>query len=260
MTSRKMSRSTVPDEAPQQRLSEMEVNQAAGLLSRAIKFGQQAMIAKQMCNHYCSKATAISAQAFMENVSAGSDSAVGSMTDASKRQRDPAEEALQECWEHDMAASWGLISSEPEFSPTSAVRGQSASYNGPIPSYVASSGGYEPPMPGASGLNFTFGDEDTRVPLPPDVASVQEWARSELELDKVRHLKLCYGEFVQKAETDPQLRGYANFMMESFGPFVVNKKTQKYTKGVDFAFFLTRIKFDPKVVSRGLSFRRSIRQ
>ena len=257
-----MSRPSLPEEAPPQRLDDAELNHAAGLLSRAVKFGQQAAIAKKMHQYHCSKAAAVSAQSFMEGLPGSSSLAAGTMSDASKRQRDPAEEALQECWEHDMAQSWGLVSSEPEHSPSSAIAAfneQPKTYGGVIPPYLASIPA-EPPMPGVTDLNLVFGEEDTRVPLPPDMPTVQAWARVELELDKVKHLKLCYGEFVQRADTDPALRSYANFMLENYGPFVVHKKTKNYTKGVDFAYFLARVKFDPKMVSPGLSFRRNIRQ
>lgn len=156
-----------------------------------------------------------------------------------------------------------MISSEIGDSPTSAIEAfnkQNADgYRGVIPKYL-SSVPVEPPMPGIHDLNFVFGEEDVRVPLPPDMPSVQAWARAELELDKVKHLKLCYGEFVRRAETDPDLRGYASFMMDNYGPFVHNRKTKKYTKGVDFAYFLARIKFDTQVTTPGLAFRRHIRQ
>lgn len=262
MASRKMSRPSMPEEIPPQRLDDAELNQVAGLLSRAVKFGQQSAIAKKMHQYHCSKAMAVSAQSFMETLPGSSSSAAGTMSDASKRQRDPAEEALQECWEHDMAQSWGLISSEPDQSPSSmiaAFNGKSGEYPGTIPRYLASVP-VEPPMPGVHDLNFVFGEEDSRVPLPPDMPTVQDWARAELELDKVKRLKLCYGEFVRRAETDPQLRSYAGFLMDNYGPFVLNKKTKKYTKGVDFAFFLARIKFDTQETTPGLGFRRHIRQ
>jgi hypothetical protein len=108
-----------------------------------------------------------------------------------------------------------------------------------------------------SGKGFS-NDEDVTIPMPNDVANVDEWSQTVLKLPKVADLKITYGQFLERAKNDPDLSKYANYIIETFGPHVKNRKTTSYTQGVDFAHFLCRVKYVQQ--SHGGGFKRELRK
>ena len=130
-------------ESAQGPLSESEMNVAGGLLACAISHGQSQQLWKPL---------AINALCFLNRTG----EAAGTMADSSKRQRD-----------FDLE-SWDSVMESGVNSPAaSGCAGYpESSYQGSIPHV-------EPPFPG-SGKGFV-NDEDETIPMPNDVASVDEW-------------------------------------------------------------------------------------
>lgn len=193
-------------------LNDQEIAQAAGLLMRAVVHGQQSIVAKQVNAASHGKPFAVHALSFLDDFVTGD---CGSMSDATKRHRE----------EEGDGSEWRLVQASAPVS----------SYSGP-PVMT------ETPMPSSAGIT-EVSTEDTAVPMPCDIKSLQEWSKTELTLPKVAHLKVTYGEFVDQARDDPELLKYAKLLMASFGFYAENKRTDKYTPAVDFANYLCRIKF-----------------
>ncbi|CAL1139877.1 unnamed protein product, partial [Cladocopium goreaui] len=216
----KHQRVTAMSDSVQGPLSEPEMHMAGGLLARAITYGQSQRLSKVIFNSIGGKPLAVNAYYFLKHTG----EEVGTMADSSKRQRD-----------FDLE-SWDNVTESGVNSPAASSRAgyPDISYQGMMPHV-------EPPFPG-SGKGFT-NDEDVTIPMPNDVANVDEWSQTVLKLPKVADLKITYGQFLERAKNDPDLSKYANYIIETFGPHVKNKKTTSYTQGVDFAHFLCRVKY-----------------
>ncbi len=180
------------------------------------------------------KGVAASSQAFLTGVTT---EVVGTMADSSKRQRDFEDES-----------SWGVLTNPSEAgSPGQMVR---AGYLAEM--YHPSDTVYESgPMPGLGMMldgpvNFlTPNGEDMEVPLPPGIKDVMEWSRTEIKLPKLVSRHWTYKDFVFHAPKDYELKKYAHFIMETYGYYAQTSKTKNYTQGVDFGFFLCRVRFAP---------------
>ena len=99
--------------------------------------------------------------------------------------------------------------------------------------------------------------EDVSAPSPADVQSLEGQPRTQLTLKKLAHRRLTYADFLREAAMDDEMKSYAHFIMENYGPHVKSRKTQNYTAGMDFAYFLARTKFESKL--SGTQFKRNIR-
>lgn len=216
-------------------LTESEMYVAGGLLARAISHGQSQSLSKVIFKSIGGKPIAVNALCLLNRIG----EEAGTMADSSKRQRD----FDLESW--DNVTESGLNS--PVFSGCAGF--PDMSYQGQMPQV-------EPPFPGyGKGLS---NDEDETIPMPKDVANVDEWSQTVLKLPKVADLQLTYGQFVERSKNDRDLAKYANYIIETFGPHVKNRKTNSYTQGVDFAYYLCRIKYSQK--NHGGGFRRELRQ
>lgn len=235
MEATKHQRVTPMSDSVQGPLSEPEMHMAGGLLARAITYGQSQRLSKVIFNSIGGKPLAVNAYYFLKHTG----EEVGTMADSSKRQRD-----------FDLE-SWDNVTESGVNSPAASSRAgyPDISYQGMMPHV-------EPPFPG-SGKGFT-NDEDVTIPMPNDVANVDEWSQTVLKLPKVADLKITYGQLLERAKNDPDLSKYANYIIETFGPHVKNKKTTSYTQGVDFAHFLCRVKYVQQ--SHGGGFKRELRK
>ena len=235
MEATKHQRVTPVSSSVQGPLSEPEMHMAGGLLARAITYGQSQRLSKGIFNSIGGKPLAVNAYYFLKHTG----EEVGTMADSSKRQRDSDLE------------SWDNVTESGVNSPAASSRAgyPDISYQGMMPHV-------EPPFPG-SGKGFTD-DEDVTIPMPNDVANVDESSQTVLKLPKVADLKITYGQFLERAKNDPDLSKYANYIIETFGPQVKNKKTTSYTQGVDFAHFLCRVKYVQQ--SHGGGFKRELRK
>lgn len=213
-------------------LAESEMRVAAGLLSRAVLYGQQKPLTK-LVEEVTKKSRGVvtGSQVFLAGLSS---EVVGTMADSSKRQRDFEEES-----------SWGILTEPSELgSPGSVVRA-SLAYNPP----KDMTGNI--PMPGMGTMMdapvniLTPNGEDCQVPLPPGIPDVMVWSRTEIKLPKLAGRRWTYKDFVANAHNDPDLRKYAHFIMETYGYYASTSKTKNYTQGVDFGYFLCRVRFNP---------------
>ena len=226
-------------------LSDDEMGVAAGLLARAVHHGQQQQLAMRIMRSIGGKSLAVASQCFMDGIASGS---YGAMSDGSKRQRDEDE------------SDWGLLSeihTEGADSPTTAYYANTVNPCPPMPGSSASAMS----MPGDNMNNkhvlFRNG-EDLKVPLPSDVPSVEDWAKTVIKLPKLAKYNMTYEEFLIKAEGDTELSSYGEFMLANFGPYAKTQKAKSHTQGVDFAQFLARVKFNGSGMSQG-TFRRVTR-
>eukprot|EP00438_Fugacium_kawagutii_P028282 Skav227626 [mRNA] locus=C9358797:125:8101:- [translate_table: standard] len=213
-------------------LNERELSLAAGLLARAVTHGQHSQLSNLIAQDMHHRSMTGPALAFMTKVS---EEMGGTMADSSKRLREDGSE-------------WGVVS------PPESPRGSGVIYRDGFPqaylpsvpkSYLANVQGVPVPMPGTTRVFVAENGEDNTVPLPEGIASVSEWACTELKLPKYKDDNMTYASFVEKSKEDPELVGYAKMLMGSYGYYAKNKKTSKYTHGVDFAYFLCRVKFNP---------------
>ena len=230
--SKHMRVSPVPQSVSMGPLSDREMSMAAGLLARAVSHGQQQHLAKTILGSLGGKSLAVASQTFLENMK---QQMPGAMSDGAKRLRDPE---LEE---------WDSVTETGHESPAaSACAGCVADA-----AYSRGSLFMEMPVPFPDkSPMFNVYDEDLSVPLPQDVSSVTEWAQTELKLQKVADKNLTYAGFLQEAKDDRALQQYGKFIIDSFGPRAKNKKTVNYTHGVDFAFFLSRVRPCASQVSR----------
>ena len=238
-------------EADVRPLSVGELGIAASLFRRAVVHGQQKELVKSVLDNY--KSYAVASQSFLSALTSEMSSlpndATGSMSDAAKRLR---EDESPDKWAMLEFAEDGMLS------PTTGRAG----YVEPDTTYAGlleARGSKQNPLSGKM-PSMSWTEDDPRVPMPSELTSVLDWSTTELKLPKCAHLNLTYGEFISKAKADAELRAYAKFIMESYGPFVKNKKTQNYTQAVDFARFLCRVKFDASAGSSSAGFQRSLRK
>ena len=84
--------------------------------------------------------------------------------------------------------------------------------------------------------------EDVKIPIPSDIASVHTWGECICETEKYQTAGLSYYELVFKAQTDSDCRQYLSWIKGRFG-YVQGKDhpSDKMTPGKDLARFLQRI-------------------
>ena len=84
--------------------------------------------------------------------------------------------------------------------------------------------------------------EDVKIPIPSDIASVHEWGECICETEKYQTAGLSYYELVFKAKTDSDCKQYLSWIKGRFG-YVQGKDhpSDKMTPGKDLARFLQRI-------------------
>eukprot|EP00435_Cladocopium_sp_Y103_P041071 s1692_g11.t1 len=200
--------------------------------------GQNEQLSKVIFKSIGGKPLAINALCFMNRMA----ESAGTMADSSKRQRD-----------FDLE-SWDNVTESGVDSP--AALG-SAGFPDMIP-YQTTMPHVEPPFPMSGKGYVNLNDEDETVPKPTDVANIYEWSQTVIKVPKLQDRNMTYGQFVERANDDPDLAKYAKYIMDSFGPHVKNRKTTSYTQGVDFAYYLCRVKFIPQC--HGGGFKREVRK
>ena len=84
--------------------------------------------------------------------------------------------------------------------------------------------------------------EDVKIPIPSDIATVHEWGECICETEKYQTAGLSYYELVFKAKTDSDCKQYLSWIKGRFG-YVQGKDhpSDKMTPGKDLARFLQRI-------------------
>ncbi|CAL1170381.1 unnamed protein product [Cladocopium goreaui] len=225
--------SVLDDEMPDQEtfsdqpLNADEIPRAASLLLRAVKHGQaqhvlgfikEAPGAKPFwagCYHVMDAARPSGYQDPMSMPST-------SMNDASKR-RVP-----------DDTLSWENVTENGESL-------SDASYIASMPETV------NIPPPWTDGSNPLLQvmkeiQEDVKIPIPSDIASVHKWGECICETEKYQTAGLSYYELVFKAKTDSDCKQYLSWIKGRFG-YVQGKDhpPDKMTPGKDLARFLQRI-------------------
>ena len=161
-------------------LNDVELNMAAGLLGRAVSFGQQQVLAKKAFQSIGGKSLAAPSQCFLEGIQK---EVQGTMSDSPKRQRD-------------VDSEWGVLA---ERSAEDCAACALEQMDQPLPSYSAGYATGGTPMPGRDYALISKFGENTKIPLPNDIASAVEWSRTELKLQKVAHMNITYAEFLAKA-------------------------------------------------------------
>ena len=194
-----------------QPLNEPELTQAAGLLARAVKHGQESLILRKYIHEPGqNKAIATSADHVMKEI--------GDML--GKRDRD--------------ASPGPMPSAGTDDSDWSAVT--------PGGSYVGNLG-YAAPMSSKDMQGQAHPFENMKIPLPEGVDSVREWGQTICKMDKVKNRRLTYAEMVSMSEYDTEINDYLMFIQTKFGTKNTGKLPEKITPGVDLAVYLERVKY-----------------
>ena len=193
-----------------QPLNEPELTQAAGLLARAVKHGQESLILQKYIHE------------------PGHNKAIAS----------PADHVMKEIGEmlgkRDREVSPGpMPSAGTDDSDWSAVT-PGGSYLGNL--------GYAPPMPAQDLSSHAHPFENT-IPLPAGVDSVREWGQTICKMEKVKSRRLTYAEMVSMSEYDTGINDYLTFIISKFGTKNTGQLPEKITPGVDLATYLERVKF-----------------
>lgn len=92
-------------------------------------------------------------------------------------------------------------------------------------------------------LKGMYADQDTRVPLPEDCKTAEQWGTTKLLMEKYKKDEMCYESLILKAINGDQDAGrYCLFIMRKYGD------SKAKTQAPDFARFLKRIKYDERKV------------
>lgn len=199
---------------------------------RAVKHGQTTSISKYMLVANEKKSIVAAATHFTESVT----EVFGAMSDGSKRRRDveESEDTLSCCQE------WEQIT-DTVYSPKTF---ENMAIAGPV-SYSGGGGHHGTPMPGKNQPSGVDQGEDITIPIPEDNINSADWGLTYCRLDKMKSRNIRYSEMVLLAKSDVEMHDYLKFIQEHFGKNAKNKVTKKYTKAVDLASYLDRIRWSP---------------
>ena len=232
-------------------LSEGEIMAVTKMMYRAAKHGQLEMVMKLLSQSPGEKHLVEEAKA-----------KIGAMTDAAKRRRDDDEpfssadldpDVAFEIWHQELASSFGV-----DWECISQLSGGSEDF------HVATPKGYTsinaPKATPKSRYGFAKTEPVPTKYKPADMPTAKDWSKTLCKLPKVVHLKLSYGELVEMAETDEDIRGYLVWVIGSFGAKDgMLPKTMK--GGADLALFLQYIDWTPIVKPSGAAtFRRELKK
>ena len=199
-----MSKQSKVDDKSVGPLTEPEMDRAAELLHRAIVHEQGNRLVMKISHHLHGRGIAVHAEAVIKEVKQG-------MTDASKRRLDLSE------------SDWDEVSNGSDFPilvPKSAEEKPSGSA----------------PMAQHDLLPQGFG-----IPLPKGVASVADWGRTIIKMQKYKDLNISYAELIQMAESSSEHQRYVQWIQSNFTPADEDISKVKITQGVDLALYLKKI-------------------
>lgn len=177
---------------------------------------------------------------------------VGAMSDATKRRRDGDEEPTGssrgdpdlafENWCHDMVASgnldWECVSQLSGFSEESCVTTPKSYMPANVPKAKVKSR-FDVMRTGPVPDKYK----------PENIPNAKAWSTVLCKLPRVEDLKLSYGELVELAETDEDIRDYLEWTVTHLG--AKDGKLPKTMKGgADFALFLQYIDWKPVKASK----------
>ena len=222
-------------------LTESELIMVTKMIYRAAKHGQLEMVMGLLRRSPGEKH-------LIDEVSAK----VGAMSDATKRRRDGDEEPTGssrgdpdlafENWCHDMVASgnldWECVSQLSGFSEESCVTTPKSYMPANVPKAKAKSR-FDVVRTGPVPDKYK----------PENIPNAKAWSTVLCKLPKVEDLKLSYGELVELAETDEDIRDYLEWTVTHLG--AKDGKLPKTMKGgADFALFLQYIDWKPVKASK----------
>eukprot|EP00435_Cladocopium_sp_Y103_P013180 s2854_g3.t1 len=201
-------------------LNEREITVATGLLSRAIKHGQQRLILDGFIHQPGGlKSLAVTADAVMKE-----------MDFRGKRDREEAEQEAARFSAGCEDSEWDAIS-HAEASPKGYLGTTRGSYVGEhhVP----------PPMPSSEKHPY----ENMKIPMPDGINSIADWGRTVCQLDKVKSKRMTYAQMISQADFDPEMASYLTFIKGKFGSDDSGNLPKKITPAVDLAAYLERVKY-----------------
>ena len=231
-------------------LSEGEIIAVTKMMYRAATHGQLEMVMKLLSQSPGEKHLVEEAKA-----------KVGAMSDATKRRRDEEPfsaadldpDVAFEIWHQELASNFGV-----DWECISQMSGGSEDF------HVATPKGYTSVNAPKAAPKSRYGFAKTEtVPnkyKPDDMPTAKDWSTTLCKLPKVLHLKLSYGELVELAETDVEIRDYLVWVIGSFGA-KDGKLPMTMKGGADLALFLQYIDWTPIVKpSGGSTFKRELKK
>ena len=202
-------------------LTDQDLSMCAGLLHRAVRFGQSAQLLQRV-NDWVKirpdlRPNVVGAQVIV-------DASMSAMTDAAKRRMD-ADETSQ------ASNPWELLNAnEPTGSTMTPER------------FALSPKGYEA---GKVNLFPVANVTDPLIPLPEGINTVEKWGQTICRMDKVKAEGLTYDQMIMTARTNSKkgedMRQYLQFILSKYD--IGGKVPSKITKAVDFAMYLEKVKW-----------------
>lgn len=239
--------------SPDGALDSKEIFHAAGLLRRAVQYGQSQEIKEVITksasasdpnmpyHRYVNEMTLVAKISdnlpeFLLQPNAFVNQhyemmQAGGMNDATKRRRDI--EGASSIGEND----WERVTQFSDEVPMDHMRGAQSYAGGP---------GYPTPMPQSSTLAMphtplmTLTHVNTKIPIPEGI-TLELWGNEICKMDRVVDLKLSYRELIELAKTDHKIGQYMNWIVGMFGHQKAGLLPDKITPGVDLAFYLEAV-------------------
>ena len=202
-------------------LTDQDLSMCAGLLHRAVRFGQSAQLLQRVTDWVKIRPdlrpNVVGAQVIV-------DASMSAMTDAAKRRMD-ADETSQ------ASNPWELLNAnEPTGSTMTPER------------FALSPKGYEA---GKVNLFPVANVTDPLIPLPEGINTVEKWGQTICRMDKVKAEGLTYDQMIMTARTNSKkgedMRQYLQFILSKYD--IGGKVPSKITKAVDFAMYLEKVKW-----------------
>lgn len=209
-----------------EKLSTPEISHLSGLLHRAVVHGQTQQVINVYKGSLALKSTVVPASHLVREAELMEKSetmgyspkaaslAMGSMSDASKRQRDGESD-----WE---ALSYTGMSEIESTLPHDAYQGGDVQRK-----------------------EWFIIHSNPKIETPKGL-SIQDWGRVVCEMDKVKSLKMSYYELAKLASSNDEIAGYLRWIKKTYGTNDTGiLQGKKVTRAVDLALFLEATGWEP---------------
>ena len=224
---KKMASSAASGSAEDSPLSQFEISCMTGLLHRAIKFRQTSQVISAFRESHAPKSSLAIHSAVLQECDRMVQEEHGSMTDASKRQREVEGD--------DAFDAWNVYHYGDNY-PHTGFPG-----NQPAATY-AGSAGYAVPMPEEP----SRGKINQKIPLPVSLTE-ESWGKSICKMDKVKEWSkdgLSYIALVERAKYSRETQNYLVWIKKTFGTGGTGNVDKKVTRAVDLALYLERMNWE----------------